>query len=291
MSDYMTNEIQELWQYEESLIGDVLALTSDDEFLANVLAGSLAVAKDEANPIRGNLVASALREAMGHLLHKLAPDDDVRRCIWFKQAPDTDGVTRRQRATYIVQAGLPDHFVKDTLKVDVGSLVKALLAAMDNLNKATHVRPDTIMFDEQSVRDMMEDALLGLHDLLETAAASREDIKRAVEGVMHDAVFEKVISETIQELDELSTHTRVEGHFIDSVEVRRMDGTHLDYVITGEVEVELQYGSDSDVDNDIGFSQDDSYPYRAKVSSNVADPMDISSDDVDLKVDNSRFYE
>jgi hypothetical protein len=64
-------------------------------------------------------VASGLREATGHVLHSLAPDSEVRRCVWFKQAKDTPTVTRRQRTNYIVQAGLPDEFVKKTLRINV----------------------------------------------------------------------------------------------------------------------------------------------------------------------------
>jgi hypothetical protein len=43
------------------------------------------------------------------------------------------------------------------------------------------------------------------------------------------------------------------------VSVTKLDSVEISYRVTGEVEVVLQYGSDSDVDNDIGFRQDDSY--------------------------------
>ena len=83
----------------------------------------------------------------------------------------------------------------------------------------------------------------------------------------------------------------MDGHYIDTVEVRKMDATRICYVVTGQVEVELQYGSDSDVRDDIGFRQDDSYPYHATVSSNAAKPLEIRSSDVDFTVDNRRFFE
>jgi hypothetical protein len=159
------------------------------------------------------------------------------------------------------------------------------------LHKATHVRPETVVHDANAVKVMAQDVLLGIHTLLEAAAASRDKMKHAVADAMHHAVFENLISETIQELDELSTHTSVEGHYIESVKVKKMSATRVDYVITGQVEVELQYGSDSDVRHDIGFRQNDSYPYRAKVSSNAAKPLEISSENMDLRVDNSGFYE
>jgi hypothetical protein len=108
---------------------------------------------------------------------------------------------------------------------------------------------------------------------------------------MHHAVFENLISETIQELDELSTHTTVDGHYIDTVEVMSLTATRIEYAITGQVEVELQYGSNSDVRKDLGFRQDDSYPYHAMILSNPAKPMEIQPKNVTLQVDNSSFFE
>ncbi|MEP2781100.1 MAG: hypothetical protein ABJP33_01510 [Pseudoruegeria sp.] len=117
-----------------------------DEFLEALLEGVWRVARDKSNPIRGNLVASALREIFGHILHTLAPDNEVRKCIWFEQAKDTKTVTRRQKAQYIVQAGLPVGFVKNDLKLELDDYTGPLLDAFNDLNKATHVRAETIVF-------------------------------------------------------------------------------------------------------------------------------------------------
>lgn len=262
----------------------------NDPFLRKVLDGVMRVARDDQNPIRGNLAASGLRELVGHVLHGLAPDKEVRDCVWFKQAADTKKVTRRQRATYIVQAGLPKRFVGCTLKIDVRQSVQPLLEAMDALNRGTHVRPETIMNEGREVRAMTAEVLSGLQTLQESAVASRERTKQVVAEVMQHAVFERLISEAIADLDELSTHTIVDDHYIDTVEVEQMDATTISYTIQGRVEVELQYGSNSDVRRDMGLRLNASCPYGATVSSNVAEPMDIRSGDVDLAVDTRSFH-
>ena len=262
-----------------------------DEFLLDLLKGVWRVARDKDNPIRGNLVASALREVVGHTLHSLAPDDEVRKCVWFEQAKDTKTVTRRQRANYIVHAGLPQDFVGETLKIDLEGYIEPLLEAINDLNKATHVRAETIVRKGKEVRYLIESVLAGLLDLLDAAADARNDLKHAIVDVMHHAVFDNLISETIQELDEISTHTCVDGHQIDDVDVVEMNADQVVYEVLGNVEVELQYGSNSDVRKDIGFRMDDSYPYRAIVISRAAKPMDIRAGDIDLKVDNSSFFE
>jgi len=261
-----------------------------DKFFETVLEGCFRVARDRDNPLRGNFAASGLREAIGHVLHSLAPDDDVRACVWFVQAQDTNTVTRHQRANYIVRAGLPDGFVSEILGIDVRDYTKPLIGVMDGLNKATHVRADTILAKGGKIRVMIKDVLLGLDQLLQAADESREAITRAVADVMQEAVFEKLISETIDELDELSTHTTVGGHNIDNVTVTKLDSSEISYRVEGEVEVELQYGSGSDLRNDIGFVQDDSYPYVVTVTCAVARPMEIRPDDLEISVDNRSFY-
>jgi hypothetical protein len=285
----MTEKIS--WTEVGQVKRDLIGLVPGDRFLKKLCKGAIQAGRDKANPIRGNLVASALRELATHILHSLAPEDEVRRCVWFEQAQDTKTVTRGQRARYIVQAGLPSDFVTEKLKVDASAMAKPLLDAMDTLHKATHVKPETVIHKGSAVRAMLFEVLGELHILLEEAQQARHAIKHAVATALHNAVFESLILDTIQELDELSTHTRIDGHWIETITVRRLDATHIDYRITGEVEVELQYGSNSDVDNDIGMRSDDSYPYRAKVNAKAAKPLDIDTETIELTVDTSSFYE
>lgn len=279
------------WADVEAARSDLIELVPQDRFLRKICKGAIKAGRDKTNPIRGNLVASALRELATHVLHSLAPDDEVRRCVWFEQAKDTRTVTRGQRARYIVQAGLPDDFVKKKLKVDAGAMAKPVLDAMDKLHKATHVRAETVVYKGSAVREMLYDVLSEIHALLEEANQARYSIKDAVSTALHNAVFESLILDTIQELDELSTHTRVNGHMIDEIRVRRLDAAEIEYRVAGEVEVELQYGSNSDVANDIGMRSDDSYPYKAKVIAAAGRPLDIDAEAIRLTVDTSSFYE
>ena len=71
------------WQGILDLKADLLESFPDDRFLKKIVKGVMRVARDKKNPIRGNLVASGLREVTGHILHSLAPDEAVRDCVWF----------------------------------------------------------------------------------------------------------------------------------------------------------------------------------------------------------------
>lgn len=160
MGDLMSGNIT--WADVEVARGNVIDLFPRDLFFKKICKGGLRAGRDKTNPIRGNLVASALRGLATHVLHSFAPDAEVRRCVWLEQAADAQTVTRGQRARYIVQAGLPNDFMNNELKIDVGSMAKPLLAAMDSLHKATHVRAETVVYKpiRPEVRDQSHPPLV-----------------------------------------------------------------------------------------------------------------------------------
>lgn len=264
---------------------------SRDRFLKTVFTGCIKVGKSKGNPIRGNLVAAGLREAANHVMHGLSPDEEVRACVWFVQALDTDTVTRKQRASYIIKAGLTDAFVKDVLKIDVKRYAADLNDMINGLNRATHVRPKTVLTDGLKIRRMFRNVLDGIDALLDAAEESRAAVEDAVGTAMHTAVFEKLIAEAIQELDELSTHTAIDHHLLDEINVEEMDAETISYLVTGSVVVDLQYGSGSDVASGMGTRTNDEYPYEAKVNCAIINPLAVEAGDIELKVDTSSFYE
>lgn len=262
----------------------------NDTFLAQVLRDCHIVGKDDRLVVRGNFATAGLREAVGHVMHSLAPDEDVRRCVWFKQATGTRTVTRRQCAKFIVVAGLPDRFVEEQLQLELEDFTAPLLESIETLNKLTHVRHNTILSGERKIRRMFGAVLSSLTQLLDAAEESRKAVCRAIEEQMHEAVFQSFMDEAIDELVELSTHTRVDGHGIESITVDHLDWKEIHYRVEGWVDVELQYGSNSDQRNGLGTISDDSFPYSARVTCRASAPLEIDPEMVVLNVDNDSFY-
>ncbi|MET4245493.1 hypothetical protein [Bradyrhizobium sp. RT10b] len=262
----------------------------DDGFMPRVLEGALHVGESN-NAIRGNLCALALREITGHLLHTWAPDTRVSNCCWYNQEANTERPTRQQRATYIVQGGLPVAFVTDTLQLDHDAVCRPLIKAMDRLNKATHVREKTLLTDDAAIRALVDAALNSLIDLFKAARDCQQEVHRQLAGEIHDAVLDTFLGETLQELDELSTHTLFDYHQTEDIQVMSIDDELIHLKVSGTVYVDLQYGSNSDMRNDMGAVISDSYPYTARLQSKARSPGDILKDTVDVSVDNSSFFE
>ncbi len=268
----------------------LLKEVSEDTFMKAVLEGAFQVGESN-NSIRGNLCAAALREAVGHVLHTLAPDDKLSNCIWYKKEPNTNGPTRQQRATYILQGGLSIEFVRETLELDHKTVCSPLIEAMGKLNRATHVRKETILDDDKEIRAMVDHTFNGLLELFKAARKCQQEVHQQLANEIHDAVLDAFLSETLQELDELSTHTTFDEHVLDDVDVTCIDDKFIHFAAKGTVYIQLQYGSNSDVRNDMGALMSDSYPYVARMRSKVQKPNEIIRDDVEISVDTSRFYE
>lgn len=186
---------------------------------------------------------------------------------------------------------MPTDFVEKVLKLDIGKIARPLLNTIDRLNRSTHVREETILEDDEDIRVLVDDSLDGLLDIYDAARACQEEVHHSLRKEVFDALLDTLLSETLHELDELSTHTSVDGHEIDSYTISFVDDGFIELAVVGTVYVELQYGSRSDIRNDMGAILSDSYPYTATMKARVIEPQLIIRDSVTVLVDNSGFYE
>ena len=255
-----------------------------------LIDGALAVGRDRDNPIGGNLFAAAMRELVSYLLHTLAPDAEVTACAWYAPEPNTHGPTRRQRASYICRAGLADAFVANDLGVDIESVTKPLISVMDLLNKLTHLKPHSVLADDKEIRSLAGDVFDAIEELFEVAEECRRAVVNELTEHVDRALFDAMISDVIDDLDELSTHTSVEGQESEEIGITDMDHETITFAVIGHVHVRLQYGSNSDVRNDMGAVMSDAFPYEARLSTKVAAPTKPLADSVELSVDTSGFY-
>jgi len=262
---------------------------SSDEFTTKVLSGGLKVAMDGANPIGGNLFAAAVRELSGHILHTRAPDEAVRRCAWFEQARDTRTVTRAQRAGFIAHAGLLPSYVEGTLGLARDEYIAPLIEAMDALNKATHVRPNTVIAGGTQTRVLADDILTALSGLMEAAEDCRDAVIQELHKTINTPILNKLMSEALGALDELSTHTIVEGVSVDDIQIVDLGVDRLDLALEGTVYVTLQYGSGSDIRRGDGASMSDNYPFTANLEVGIGETLTLGEPTA-VEVDNSSFY-
>ncbi len=276
------------WLDVAEIVSELQQALRHDPFALSVLDGSLIVARDKANPIRGNLCAAGLRELTSYLLHSRAPDADVTDCSWYKPHPKTNGPTRAQRLSFWIRGGLSDAFVKKNLNVDLKSLAQTVSASFEALNKATHLRENTIVSDESDVLVFLEKALSALLSFHHAADSSRDEIADALSIDIQECVTDEFLRDVIGELDELSTHHWIEESYVEEIQIATLSADLIVYEVRGTLSVTQQWGSNSDVRNDIGAVDEDSFPFTMELEAPASDPEKILSRS--YSVDTSKFF-
>lgn len=110
--------------------------------------------------------------------------------------------------------------------------------------------------------------------------------------IQFDGLKEIILSDMIDnelpnELDELSTHTRIEN--ITDIEISEINIEDPNIHIVGKanIEVSLQYGSDSDSDEDGSDEIFECFPLKFDIHLK----MDYSMDESEYEIDTSEFFE
>jgi hypothetical protein len=263
-----------------------------DDFAKNLFIGASRVLEDAENPVRLHMFSSTIREVVSYTLHYLAPDAEMHACSWFELAQNTDKPTRRQRIDFCIHGGISPALIEEELFLDIDDMSTNLRKAYDNLNKLTHVRPDTLVTDAQAIKAQGESILAAMSEFLDNIEACRSAIVHALEDKVHDAVYDAIAAETLPELDELASHYSLEEHDVESIHVTAIDSEWIRMTVKASLTVGLQWGSNSDVRNDIGAVGEQEFPLTAAVKASVHDFSVVEADeDQPVAVDTSSWWQ
>lgn len=275
----------------DDAVNNLSALLSS-EFQRNLLAASLMSLSEASNPLSFNNFCAGYRELVRHVLSDLAPDAEIEACTWY--APDETskrGITRGHAITYVLQGGLPNDYVADVLQIDVLDEKKELIAAINNLNKYTHVNEGTFGIDASRASVEAVLAIEALSSVLELANQCRAQLARALEAQIHEEVVAVAISETIGAIDELATHHSVDEIYVEEVTVTRVGSEYVHLRVSGTIGVELQWGSNGDLRRGEGAVGSDSFPFSCELQSHVECPAELEAIEDTLCVDTSSWWD
>ncbi|HEX8584218.1 MAG TPA: hypothetical protein VF680_07400 [Allosphingosinicella sp.] len=267
-----------------------LAPLAPDDFFRITVEGAASVLRDRANPLRLNLFSTAIRMLFEHVMGTLAPDAEVEACTWYAPSDGQAKPVRAQRIQYWLQGGLTDAYLEAELALEPDELRKRLLKAFNALSKHVHVRANTLVRDPDEQEREAAATVAAVEELLHAYHDCREAlIKPLVEGLDSGAI-ESLLSETIQAIDELSTHHTIEEIYTDRTEVVAIGASTVRYRASGSVSVTLQYGSNSDLRRGDGAELDESFPFACDFEVPLVNPRDLSEAEMVSGVDTSSWY-
>ncbi|WP_133244715.1 hypothetical protein [Caulobacter radicis] len=268
---------------------DELRALAPDAFSIDAIEGAERALADADNPLRLNFFSAAMRILSEHSLERMAPDDQVKDCVWFSPEQDNGNPTRSQRVKFAIQGGLTDELVREQLKIEVRPLERVVSAAFKELSKQVHARENTIVTDcdEQDAQaGELLDSLLEFFIAVEDAKAS---ILKPIRDELDDAAIDALLSETLLDVDELASHYSLDEVYVEEVVVARIEASTITYLATGSIAVTLQWGSNSDLRRGDGAELNESFPFTCEITVGLDDMWALDNVETNYGVDTSSW--
>lgn len=245
---------------------------------------------DTENLLRLNNFAYAMRELTRHILKRLAPDDYVLQCPWYKnETQDENGITRKQRSYYAVQGGLIDSYINDTLELDVKEIHKNLNDAIRRLSKYTHIEPTSFNLSDDEVDTFVTETLEAVFNFLVLIDHCREMIISNLWEQVQSTTIEEILRETILEIDELCSHHFIDEVYTDNIRIHDINNKNVIFHASGIIGSEMQWGSNSDLRRDIGHVGRETFSFACSLFSPVEEPNMIEVMEHSLVVDTEDY--
>lgn len=249
---------------------------------------------DKGSRIRLSNFAYSLRELVREVLADRAPDDKIKNCCWYKPEYNEKGLevfTRNQRMKYAIQGGLPDSIVKDEMEMVVDETTKAVKKQIDRLSKYTHITRD-VFYSEEDTEKYAEEPLNAVEELLRTIADARDRFGILVIDRVNDEIFDVFLYNTINEIDSLSTHHTIHFFSLEESKVIQINDENIFFHAKGRVYVRLQYGSNMDLKNDLGYVMDVDFPFDAIFAASIPEDLDdLILSRVSFEVDTNVYFD
>lgn len=223
------------------------------------------------NKLRFNNFAYSLRELSRHILHRLAPDENVLSCAWYS-SPDPhlpSLITRNHRMTYAIQGGFQENYLMKHFELDFSKSKRRTIDSIEFLNKFTHINVNVFDLSQKEIDvhvNEISDAFLNLFDEIQHC---RKQLLNLIDDEIDNELLAHVIYETNPEVDLMSTHHYIEAIVVTSIHVNHISDESIFFQADGEIFVEQQFGSDTDVANDIGGIIHTSFPFQSKLASRI----------------------
>ena len=240
-----------------------LVLLVSTDFQRELLNACLNNLLDTDNKLRFNNFACGIRELSRHVLSSLAPDGEVQNCEWYKNETKKKGAASRgEKIKYAIQGGLSDAYVKREF-FDIEDYKKPVLDSIDLLSKYTHVNEATFNLRDKEVNELSLTVVSAFSNFVTAIKVFKEELIKKLEMHIDNAFIEHSITESIDDIDILSTHHNIEEIHPSSVDITELNSKTITLEVIGSIEVRQQWGSDGDLSRGDGLEMYNSFPFES----------------------------
>jgi hypothetical protein len=265
-----------------------------NEFELNLFEASLASLSDGNNKLRFNNFAYSIRELSRHFLYNLAPEENVKDCVWFISETENAKPTRNQRIKYAIQGGIDNELLKKW-GVDINEINEVINDVKDTINtlsKYTHINPEVFDINLAEVEKRSQEVLESFIGLVETIENYREFLKSFLDGHIEEHMVLSVVTNSFENIDNLAPHYSLEDSEIVLYHVSEINPHEIVVDVSGNVYVTLEYGSRQERREGDGLDIRQSFPFETKIRYQIDEDFPLNSYEVDdYGVDTSSWYD
>lgn len=250
------------------------------------------------NKLRFNNFAYSIRELSRHILHRLAPDEDIKMCSWYKPTKKNKNgdiiISRADRMNYAIYGGFDNNVLSAMdLKENIDKARKQMLDSIDSLNKYTHINEESFDIQDFEVETLVDKVIVSFNEFVEVMKNIRSKVISHLEDEINHEILVATFFETYSEIDAMSTHSSIENYSIGSIKIDEITSKCIFLSVSGSVDVRLQYGSNGDLRRDDGYVTNMAVPFKASVSVDIKTSLKKlkMNNDLSIVFDTNEFYE
>lgn len=273
-------------------VNDIKRLLTS-QFETDLFDASLASLNETGNKLRYNNFAYSIRELSRHFLHRLAPEQNVKNCSWYKTETEDGKPTRAQRIRYSIQGGITNKLLEqwgfDT--EELNETIKEIKAVIDSLSKYTHINQDVFDLNKDDVEKFGSQVLSAFKDFVQTIESYRDQLKAFLYGHVEEHMISSVVSNYFENLDSLAPHYSLNYSELSEYHISEINDQEILVSIFGDLHVTLEYGSKQERREDDGLDLEESFPFETTIRYEIDEDFPFLKYEVDkFDVDTSEWY-
>jgi hypothetical protein len=237
------------------------------QFETDLFDASLASLNEKGNKLRYNNFAYSIRELSRHFLHRLAPEDKIINCSWYKKETEDGRPTRSQRIKYAIQGGITDELL-EKWEFDIeelGETIKEIKTTIDSLSKYTHINPDVFDLNEDDVEKYSNEVLSSFKNFIQTIENYRKELKIFLDGHIEEHMISSVVSNYFGNVDRLAPHYSLDYSEVSDYHISEINDEEIVVTVFGDLNVILEYGSRQERREGDGLDLEVSFPFETKI--------------------------
>lgn len=263
------------------------------EFEIGLFESAIYNLNDKGNKLRYNNFAYSIRELSRHFLHRLAPDENVKECVWFKVETENGLPTRTQRIKYAIQGGINDQILGE-LGLDSEELndeIKSIKRTIDSLSKYTHINPESFELKDEEVNEMSTKVLSEFRTFAERIESYRDDLRHFLDGKIEEHMIDGVISNFYGNVDMLAPHHSLEYSEISEYHIIEINQNSIIVEVLGDIHFTLEYGSRKERREGDGLDLHESFPFQTKILYEISSDFPSNKYEIEeFDVDTQEWY-